>query len=401
MRITELRISIVQTARLHPVVVEIRTSEGITGIGEAGIAYGLGATAAAGMLRDIGERMLIGADPFRIEALWSEMYDHTFWAKGGGPIVFAAISAIEQALWDIKGRALGVPVYELLGGRIRDDVRLYHNGWGQPHREVAPFVQAAEKAVAEGYDALKFYPFAYREAHPQATSRHPSRRDLPREALTLAYEKVKALRGAVGPDVDILLDLSGGLTTDETIRFCRKIEEFDIFFVEEPCDPFDTGTLKKISDSIRMPVAAGERLYTRYGFKPVLEARAVDIIQPDLGLTGGIMEGKKIAAMAEAYGMRVQPHVCGSPLATAVALQFAACIPNFAIQEIYPMWQEMEGYVEITDDPPEGRIQGGRVSIPDRPGLGMELRQEVMAPFLWATVGGNSQVGYEKALEGR
>ncbi|MDB5370797.1 MAG: mandelate racemase/muconate lactonizing enzyme [Roseomonas sp.] len=400
MKITEVRISIVRMARLHPVIVEIDTDAGITGIGEAGIAYGLGATAAAGMLRDIAERMILGADPFRIEALWSEMYDHTFWAKGGGPIVFSAISAIEQALWDIKGRALGVPVYELLGGKMRDDVRLYHNGWGQEHREIEPFVEAAQKAVAEGYDALKFYPFAYREAHPQATSRHPSRRALSREAMSMALRKVEALRQAVGPDVDIMLDLSGGLTTDETMRFCRKIEQFDIFFVEEPCDPFDVPSLKKISDGIRMPVAAGERLYTRFGFLPMMESRAVDIIQPDLGLTGGIMEGKKIAAMAEAYGMRVQPHVCGSPLATAVALQFAACIPNFAIQEIYPMWQGMEGYVEITDDPPEGRIQGGRVSIPDGPGLGINLLPEAMAPFLWATVRlGNSTVGYtgEKA----
>ncbi|MFC3123498.1 mandelate racemase/muconate lactonizing enzyme family protein [Pseudoroseomonas globiformis] len=387
MKIRQIRIYTVQSARLHPVIVEILTDEGITGIGEAGIAYGLGATAAAGMLRDIAERMLIGADPFRIEALWAEMYDHSFWAKGGGPIVFSAISAIEQALWDIKGRALGVPVYELLGGKMRDDVRVYLNGWAQDHREVAPFLRSAEQAVAEGYDALKWYPFAYREAHPGATSRHPSSRSLGREAMSLALAKMRGLRKAVGPEIDLMLDLSGGLTCDETLRFCRKVEDLDIFFIEEPCDPFDIGTLKKISDGVRIPVAVGERLYTRYGFRPVFEAHAADIVQPDLALCGGILEGKKIAAMAEAYSMRVQPHVCGSPVATAVALQLAACIPNFAIQEIYTYWQDMPGYVEFTDDPPERRIQGGRLRIPDAPGLGISLLPDKIAPFLHATVG--------------
>lgn len=386
MKIRQVKVYLAHTGRLHPVVIEIVTDGGVTGIGEAGIAYGLGQSAAAGMLKDIAERMLIGKDPFRIEALWSEMYDHTFWAKGGGAIVFAAISAIEQALWDIKGKALGVPVYELLGGSFRNEVRVYANGWGQPHIDPVSFANAGEAAVKEGYDALKCYPFAFREADTRATSRHPSLRSLGKEARKLAVEKVRALRAAVGPDVEIMLDLSGGLSCDETIRYCREIEDCDIAFVEEPCDPFDVGALKKISDAVHMPIAAGERLYTRYGFRRTIESHAVDIVQPDVANTGGIMETKKIAAMAEAYDMRVQPHVCGSPLATAVALQVSACISNFAILEVYPYWQTMPGYVEITDDPPEARIRNGMVSIPDRPGLGIALRAEVLAPFLWASV---------------
>lgn len=386
MKIREIKIYRAKMARLHPVLIEVLTDDGVVGVGEAGVAYGLGQTAAAGMIKDIAERMLIGRDPSRIEALWTEMYDHTFWAKGGGPIVFAAISAIEQALWDIKGKVLGVPVYELLGGKFRDEVRVYNNGWGQDHMEVKPFADAAERAVAQGYDALKCYPFAYRDPDPRATSKHPSLRSLDKSVLKLAYEKVKALRSAVGPDVDIMLDVSGGLTTDEMIRFCRKVEDLDIFFIEEPCDPFDVGALKKISDHVRMPVAAGERLYTRYGFRKVLEAHAVDIVQPDICLTGGLMETKKIAAMAEAYNMRVQPHVCGSPVATAAALQIGACISNFAIQEVYPYWQTMPGYVELTDNPPEARIKGGKIDIPDLPGLGINLNQKVVEPFLWETV---------------
>jgi len=389
MKVREVRVYVIHTARLHPVVIEVETDEGITGIGEAGIAYGLGQTAVAGMIKDIAERILIGKDPFRIEALWSEMYDHTFWAKGGGgPIVFGAISAIETALWDIKGKALNVPVYEMLGGKIRDDVRLYSNGWGQPHEAVKPFADAAEKAVKEGFDALKCYPFAYRDPDPRATSRHPSMRSLDKAILNRAYEKLKAARQAVGPNVDIMLDLSGGLSCDETIRFCRRVEELDIFFIEEPCDPFDVGALKKISDQVRIPVAAGERVYTRYGFRPMLEAHAVDIVQPDIALAGGILETKKIAAMAEAYDVRVQPHVCGSPLSTAMALHLDACIPNFAIQEIYPYWQTMPGYIEIVDDAPEARIKNGRLEISDRPGWGVNLRVEAVRPFLVHTIAG-------------
>lgn len=383
MKIREVRVYLVHTARLHPVVVEIETDEGVVGIGEAGIAYGLGQSAIAGMIRDIAERILIGKDPFRIEALWSEMYDHTFWAKGnGGPMVYGAISAIELALWDIKARALNVPVYELLGGKVRDSVRLYANGWGQPHEEVKAFADAAEQTVAEGFDALKCYPFAYRDADPRATSRHPSMRALDKSILKKALEKLKAARSAVGPDVEIMLDLSGGLSCDETIRFCRAVEELDIFFIEEPCDPFDIGALKKISEHVRMPVAAGERVYTRYGFRPMLEAHAVDIIQPDITLAGGFMETKKIAAMAEAYDIRVQPHVCGSPLSTAIALHLDACIPNFAIQEIYPYWQTMPGYIEIVDDAPEARIAGGKLDIQSGPGWGVNLRASVIQPFL-------------------
>lgn len=389
MKVREVKIYRTKTGRLHPVVIEVVTDEGITGVGEVGIAYGLGQTAAAGMVKDIAERIIVGKDPARIEALWSEMYDHTFWAKGGGAIVFAAISAIEQALWDIKGKVLGVPVYELLGGKFRDDVRVYANGWGQEHVEVKPFADAGEKAVAQGYDALKCYPFAYRDPDPRATSRHPSLRSLDKEVLKLAYEKVKALRSAVGPDVEIMLDLSGGLTSDETIRFCRKMEDLDIFFIEEPCDPFDVGALKKISEHVRIPMATGERLYTRYGFRKVFETHAVDIVQPDICNTGGIMEAKKIAAMAEAYDMRVAPHVCGSPLATAAALQLDACISNFAIQELYPYWQTSPGYIEITDNPPEARVKKGRIDIPDAPGLGINLIPEAVKPFLWETVKSN------------
>ena len=325
----------------------------------------------------------MGQDPFRIEAIWSEMYDHTFWAKGGGPIIFAGISAIEQALWDIKGKALGVPIYEMLGGKFRGKARVYANGWSL--RCVTPddFAREAERVVKDGYTALKFYPLASPDpASPHGLLKHVSLRSLDRDAEDLAVARVKAVRDAVGPKIDILLDMSAELTTDAVIRLGRRLEEFDIFFLEEPVDPFDVDALKKVSEHVHLPIAVGERLYTRYGFRPVMERHAADILQPDIGNTGGIMEVKKIAAMAEAYNMRVQPHTCASPVSTAAALQLDACIPNFIIQELYPY--RIPEHFQIVDHAPEWDVQDGHLPIPDRPGLGLELVDERVRPFLWA-----------------
>jgi galactonate dehydratase len=384
MKVVKVKVYLAKSAKLHPVIVQLMTDEGISGAGEAAIAYGVGGSAAAGMLKDLGERLVLGRDPFRIEELWSDMYDHTFWGKGGGPIVFAAISAIEQAMWDIKGKALGIPVYEFLGGKCRDDVRVYANGWYSGCQTVDDFARAGEKTVKEGYDALKCYPLAVAEPDPRGTIRHPTHRSLDRDTARLAVRKIKALRRAVGPDIDIMLDLSGGLTTDETLRLCRQWEELDIFFIEEPADPFNVEALKRISEQTSIPIAVGERLYTRYGFRKIFECGAADIIQPDIGNTGGILETKKIAAMAEVYNMRVQPHVCASPLSTAVALQLDACIPNFVIQEIYPYWSRHPDYIELIDCPPERQVMNGRLAVPNLPGLGVSLLEKQMEPFLWA-----------------
>ena len=335
------------------------------------------------MIKDLVEGILLGQDPFRIEAIWSEMYDHSFWAKGGGPIVFSGISAIEQALWDIKGKALGVPVYEMLGGQVRDKARAYANGWS--FRSVTPddFARAAERVVQDGYTALKLYPLAAPDpASPDGLIRHVSLRSLDRKAEDLAVARVKAVRDAVGPDIDVLLDMSAELTTDAIIRIGQRVQEFGIFFFEEPVDPFDVAALKKVSEHVDLPIAVGERLYTRYGFRAVMERHAADILQPDIGNTGGIMETKKIAAMAEVYNMRVQPHTCSSPVGTAAALQLDACIPNFIIQELYPY--RTPEHFEIVDHAPEWDIQDSYLPIPDRPGLGVELVEDRVRPFLWA-----------------
>src|SRR6516165_3138764 len=381
MKITEIKIYRVSIGGRNPVLVQIFTDAGVSGVGEAAVAYGTGAPAAAAMVKELAEGFVLGKDPFHIEALWSEMYDHTFWAKGGGPIIFDGISALEQALWDIKGKALGVPVYELLGGKIRDNVRVYDNGWSFDCIKPEEFARAAERVVKDGYTAMKMYPLAV-PTGPYGGVGHVPRRSVDRAAEERAVASVKAVRDAVGPKIDIMLDVSAELTTDAIIRIGRRVQEYDIMSFEEPVDPFDVEALKKVSDQLQMPIAVGERLYTRYGFRRVLEQHAADILQPDVGNTGGIMEAKKIAAMAEAFNMRIAPHNAAGPICTAAELQLDACISNFLIQEVYP-YRDPKVY-QVVDHAPESDIRDGLMPIPDRPGLGVELVEERVSPSLWA-----------------
>ena len=385
MKITAAIIYVVRIDGRHPIIVELETDAGITGLGEAAIAYGIGETAAAGMIKDLADAIVLGQDPFRIESVWSDMYDHSFWAKRGGPIVFAGISAIEQALWDIKGKALGVPVYELLGGKCRDRVRVHANGWSFRASTLDEFARAAERVLRDGYSALKLYPLANPIAdNPHGMIRHVSQRSIDRAATELAVARVRAVRDAIGPSVDLMLDLSGELATDAIIALGRRFEEFDILFFEEPVDPFDLEGMRTVADTVRMPIAAGERLYTRYDFRRLLELRAAHVLQPDVGTAGGLFEVKKIAAMAEAFNLRVAPHLCAGPICTAATLQLDATLTNLLIQELYPY--RVPEHFAIVDRAPELEVKDGFLSIPDRPGFGVELVRERMKPFLWADI---------------
>ncbi|MET4577030.1 mandelate racemase/muconate lactonizing enzyme family protein [Ottowia thiooxydans] len=383
MKVTGLNVFLIDCGNIRPIIVEVETSEGIRGIGEATIAYGAGATAAAGMIKDLGERFILGQDPRRIELLWSAMYDHSFWTKGGGAISFAGISAIEHALWDIKGKMLGVPVYDLLGGRIFDELPVYANGWNFLEIDALSWAKAAERPLKDGFKALKCYPLALPH---NRTLTHITRRAADREFLALAYERVKVLRDVVGPDIEIMLDLSGALTTDETIRLCRKYEDLDIAFLEEPGDAFDVGALAQVAKHVSIPIATGERIYTRHGFRKVMEPQNISIVQPDVGNTGGLYETRKIAAMAEAYNMRFAPHNCASTLSTAVSAQVAACSPNFMSLETYPYFSDNQGYIHVLTNPMERDIKDGKLPLNDRPGLGVELDRERVSPFLWAEI---------------
>ncbi len=359
----------------NPVILRLNTDEGISGAGEIALAYGSGASAGVGMLRDLVQAFVLGADPFRIEQLWDTMFRRTFWAQGGGPVVYGGMSAIDEALWDIKGKALGVPVYQLLGGCCWERLRLYANGWY--HNCVAPqeYAEAAQQVVADGYTALKFDPFAY---DPHGEWNYP-RRALAAERATLALERVRAVRQAVGPGVDILIEVHGNLGPTAAIQMGQRFEEFAPFFYEEPVDALNVDAMRKVAESVNIPIAAGERLYTRYGFRQYIEQQVVDILQPDVGLAGGITETKKIAAYAETYGLHVQPHNCAGPVATAAAVQLDCCLTNFIIQEWFP-YRAAETYA-LVRAPLEPMARDGYLEIPQTPGLGVELDDDVLSQY--------------------
>ena len=383
MKVTGAEIYVVNSGPIRPILLELQTDQGISGVGEAAIAYGLGATAAAAMLQEMIQRDVIGKDAFRIEELWNVLYDQSFWTKGGGAISFAAISAIETALWDIKGKATDLPIYDFLGGRIHDDLPVYANGWNYHCHSALDWARASERPLKDGYTSLKCYPLATQL--PGGTLRHVTRRALDRDQMTLAMERVRELRNAVGPTVEILIDLSGGLSTDQTIRLARCYEELDIGWLEEPVDAFHTGALKKVSDAVSTPIACGERLYTARGFHEVIASQAVDIVQPDVGNTGGILETKKIAALAEAANIRVALHNCASTLSTAVALQVSSCLSNAINLEVYPYFKDSNAYIEVLEDSPQDRIVNGRLKVESRSGLGVTLAKERLRDSLWAT----------------
>lgn len=368
----------------NPIIVRLMTDEGIEGIGEVSLAYGAGSIAAIGMLKQLGERFLLGADPMRIEDMWNRLFRGTFWGQGGGPVIYGAMSGIDAALWDIKGKFFGVPAYELLGGKVNDKLRVYANGWyinmdpQNRHAYDSPeeYAEGAQRVVADGFDALKFDPFMCLDG---SSSRMPGR-VLPKHMVDLAYARVAAVREAVGPDIDILVEVHGNLGTTSAIEIGRRLEDLRPFFFEEPVDAMNVDAMLKVSQNVKIPIAAGERLYTRYGFRQYIEKQVLDILQPDMGLAGGLTEIKKIASYAETYDMHMQPHNCAGPISTAMAVQLDTCITNFIIQEWFPY--QPVGIYELVEEAMEPQTKDSYFVPTDKPGLGVTLNHERVAPLL-------------------
>ncbi len=384
MLITAANIYVVKTGYRRAVIVEIETDAGISGIGEVGIAYGTGTLAAAAMAEEMLTRFVIGQDPSRIELIWNTIYDVSFWTKGACAISMAGLSGIEHALWDIKGKALGVPVYELFGGIVTAELPVYANGWWDSCKTDDDYAEAAAATVARGYRGLKFYPLG--EHDPDTVIRHPTRRRAAADIDVRVYDRIARIRERVGDRVDILLDFGGGLTSDQLARILHRIEPLNIAFIEEPVDPGLPRAFALISQKTSIPLAAGERHYARYGIHPVLESGAVSIVQPDVCNTGGLAEARKIAALAEIYNARIALHNYGSALATVVSAQLAACIPNFMVLECFPDFDKEPGFQAVIENPLESRVRDGLMPLPDGPGLGATLAKSMRSSSLWARV---------------
>jgi galactonate dehydratase len=365
----------------HPVIIRVNTDEGIHGLGEVGLAYGIGHSGGAGYVKNLTASFLLGADPMKTEKLWSTMFQKTFWAKGGGPVVFGAMSAIDIACWDIKGKALSQPIYQILGGKTNDSLRTYASqiqfGWdvdkkfnlGKPDE----YARAARIAVNDGYDAIKVDPILFNEEGRELDNTNII---LNHRVIRLVYDRVKAIRKEVGDDIDILIELHSIPNATGAIQIGQALEEFKCMFFEEGVHYLNVGLQEKITNKVNIPMAAGERLYTRWGYRPYFEKQVLDLIQPDLCLAGGITEGKKICDYAHIYDITVQMHVCGSPISTAAALQLEAVIPNFQIHEHHTFALKKANRILCNED---FQPQQGRFLVPNRPGLGVELNESVIS----------------------
>ena len=368
---------------LSPVIVRINTDEGISGLGEVGLAFGVGADAGVGYVRNIAQAFLIGADPMKIEGIWETLFRKTFWALGGGPVIYGGLSAVDVACWDIKGKALKQPIYQLLGGKTNEKLRTYASqlqfGWDPvnpvPAKTPEEYAEEARKALAQGYNAVKVNPLMFDEKGVRA---YDNLKILPYERVKLIYNRIKAIREAVGPTVDIILETHALLTDTTAIQVGRALEEFNLMYYEESTPPLNPKVMKKVAENVKIPLATGERLYTRWGFRPFIEDQIIAVAQPDLCLAGGISETKKIADYANIYDVQVQAHVCGGPVSTAAALHLEAVIPNFIIHEhvVAATQAGMAALVEQDLQP-----KNSYFDIPDAPGLGVTLNEKVVNKY--------------------
>ena len=256
---------------------------------------------------------------------------------------------------------------------------MYANGWSTKHNDVDGWANAAERPLGDGFRKLKCYPLATKQEG--GTLRHVQRRQLDDDAFRRAVDRVRTLRKVVGPEIGLMLDLSGGLNNDQLIRFMDVCAELDLIWVEEPLDAFNLQGFRNIARRWPVPIAAGERVYTRGGFRNLLDTGGVDVVMPDVGNCGGIFECVHIAAMAEAYNVRVSLHNCASSLLTVASLQASAASAMSMPLEMYPYYSDSNDYVQVLNNSPEKEVTHGRVAVPRTPGLGAEINLDAIDRF--------------------
>ena len=355
---------------LYFVFVKLTTDSGIEGLGEV-YSVPFHPHVVARMIEDVCERLVIGADPFKIERLWRIVYSSGFTQRPDTSLA-GVLSGIEMACWDIVGKELNKPVYELLGGQVRGKLRsysyLYPDGPDDPVYTDPD--AAAEKAVAyvkQGFTAVKFDPVGPYSAFDP--------RQLSLEMLEHTERFVRTLREAVGGSCDLLFGTHGQMTTSSAIRLARRLEPFDPLWFEEPVPPEMPEEMARVARATTIPIASGERLATKYEFARLLEAGAASILQMALGRVGGILEAKKIAGMAETHYAQIAPHLYCGPVEGAANVQISACTPNFLILESIRTWGGF--HAEILKKPIQW--EDGYVIPPSAPGIGVELDEEVAA----------------------
>ncbi|HET8727418.1 MAG TPA: mandelate racemase/muconate lactonizing enzyme family protein [Alphaproteobacteria bacterium] len=362
-----MKIASVECLPVHPgwrkniIFVRVETDSGLVGWGEAYSQYDRDRAVGA-QIDELG-RYLIGRDPFQIRHILQIAFDD-YAQRRGSLEFFCAVSGVEQALWDIIGKATEQPVYNLLGGPVRSRVRVYANGWSYKMREPDEIARAAADTVSRGFTALKFDPLP-----------RPWRTYVPKDHIRHSVKVLRAVRDAVGPDVDLLLDIHRRLAPMHAIDLANALAEFEPYWFEEPCQVENVDALADVRKSSPIPVVTGEAVYGRAGFRPIFRQRAVDIINPDVANCGGILELTFIAAEAEAEMIAVSPHNYNSTmLALSATVHASAVMPNFIITEYFVPFEEFGR--KLTRNPL--RPVNGYIELPDGPGLGLEVDEEAV-----------------------
>ena len=353
------------------VFLKLRTDSGIEGVGEA-YSVPFHPHTVAQMIEDVCDRVVVGFDPFKIERLWRIVYSSGFTLRTDLSIM-GVLSAIEMACWDIIGKELNKPVYELLGGQVHERLRSYTYLYPEEGDKTDVYsdpemaAQRAAEYVAQGFTAVKFDPVGpYTAFDP---------RQLSLESLARAEAFVRCIREAVGNKCDLLFGTHGQMTASSAIRLAKRLEPFDPLWLEEPVPPDNMEEMARVAASTSIPVASGERLATKYEFGRLLRTQAASILQMALGRVGGILEAKKIAGMAEAHYAQIAPHLYCGPIEGAANVQIDTCSPNFLIQESIQTWGGF--HAEVLKEPL--RWEEGYIIPPSEPGLGVELDEEVAA----------------------
>ncbi len=363
-----MKITDVTTAASHGhgmhLWVKVETDAGITGLGECVH----GENQAIAILHDL-RRQLIGRDPFAIDAIFEALRRAQVFNGGFAGALITALTGLDLALWDLKGKALGVPVYELLGGKFRDRIRVYADCQVDPRTPLDEVDAIVDGVLERGFSALKIDVDGGEAPHKDAFNHTASRFEHDR-MLALIERTCRA----AGPDVAVAVDVHTRLDVASAIRLAKDCEEFSLMWLEEPVPPENVAAMREVKAASTTPICAGENLYLRHGFRELIETQAVDIIMPDIPKCGGLSECRKIANQAELYYMPFAPHNVASPIGTMASAHVCASVPNFLIIEFH--WMHRDYWTTIISDKRD-IIQDGYIAMSDRPGIGVDLDEEV------------------------
>jgi galactonate dehydratase len=374
MKITEVQTYAVESPPPHHggrnwIFLKLVTNNGIVGFGEA-YSVPFNPQTIVNLIQDVGLSDVVGSDPFKIESLWRKLYTRMY-TEHPDLTMLGVISAFEMACWDIIGKSLDQPIYNLLGGKYHEKLRSYtyiypYSAGEGLFDDLERFAQRAMEYVKQGFTALKFDPLGPAVSSPEQPSF---------ETLQHVEAIVRSVRETIGEKCDILIGTHGQMTTSGAIRLAKRLEKYDPLWFEEPVPPENVKEMSRVARSTSIPIATGERLSTKYEFAELLEKQAASILQMALGRVGGILEAKKIAGMAEAHYAQIAPHLYAGPIEAAANIQIDTCSPNFLIQEAI---ETLGGFhTEILKEPI--RWESGYIIPPTKPGLGVELNEEVVA----------------------